>query len=132
MATAHVTLDRHISKRESLLVIFGRPNVSTRIFYASCAAVTSFLSYLFLGGGSENSYLGSATEDSYLSSAAAGSTEILELKNETWNVVGQTKLERSLHAVSVIQYDDIQTSCDVPRMKDYQGKWKKNKDYIKF
>jgi len=78
----------------------------------------------FLGGGGEDSYLG-------IGRAAAGSKEILELKNETWNI-GQTKLERSLHAVSVIQYDDIQTFCDVPIMKDYQGNWKKNKDYIKF
>ena len=70
----------------------------------------------FLGGGGEDSYLG-------IGRAAAGSKEILELKNETWNVVGQTKLGRSLHAVSVIQYDDIQTTCDDPDWESH---------YIKF
>lgn len=97
-----------------------------RLLTSFCPIYSFMIStYKFLGGGGEDSYLDSGR-------AAAGSREILQLKNETWSVVGQTNFGRSLHAVSVIRYDDIQTSCDVPAWKDDQGKWKKNKDYIKF
>ena len=61
----------------------------------------------FLGGGGENSYFGV-----HLVHGRGASRDVLELKNETWNVVGQTLLGRSSHAVSVIQYDDIH--CNAP------------------
>ena len=47
------------------------------------------------------------------------SNEIYKFKNETWILFGQTIYGRMLHAVSVIEYDDIQTTCDVPGSKNY-------------
>ena len=47
------------------------------------------------------------------------SNEIYKFKNETWIRVGQTLYGRMLHGVSVIDYDVIQTSCDIPGSKNY-------------
>ena len=48
-----------------------------------------------------------------------GSREVLQFKNETWTLVGHTHSGRELHAVSVVDYDDIQTTCDVPESSHY-------------
>ena len=78
------------------------------------------MSSIFLGGGDDECTYSSSPYCNHLRKNGYGdSSEIYKFKNETWILVGQTLYGRMLHAVSVIDYDDIQTTCDVPGSANY-------------
>ena len=78
------------------------------------------MSSVFLGGGDDECTYSSSPYCNHLRKNGYGdSSEIYKFKNETWILVGQTLYGRMLHAVSVIDYDDIQTTCDNPGSANY-------------